>query len=140
MSQLEEELALKNEIILGVNQFKQVTMQNDLLGLALNIQTLLVTPPNTYPSDPDFGVGISSYKFEYARQEDLNEISTKIKDQQAKYIPSNMIRDIKVEFLKHKDIGFYSLGIMILMSNNDSAIIVVDQNGKNGKIFSKIYF
>jgi len=130
----------KKEFLLEFDQFKNVRNETGFIALALNVQTLLLTNKNTLPSDPSFGVGIKNFKFEYADTAELNTIKSEIGTQYSKYIDNPNVRSIEVEFLKHKDEGFTSLGVMILLNDGSNPILVFDRNKKTGTIFSKIYF
>lgn len=134
-----KEYAFMNEVVLSVNAFKEVTTEKGLNGLALNIRNLLLTRPNTYPSDPDYGVGIQDYRFETITETVLSEITQKIKEQQNTYIPSENIYEIRAELLPTSNSGIKTLGVLVTLRNGENIAVTFEQNKSNMKVVSQIY-
>jgi len=51
-----------------------------------NVKTILMTSPGERIWDPDFGVGVRNYLFEYATSDIKRELTGKIKEQFKKYM------------------------------------------------------
>ena len=61
-----------------------------------NLKMLLLTNPGERVMEPDFGVGLNQYLFEYFTQSTYEKIETRIKEQVATYMPA--IRITKIDF------------------------------------------
>jgi len=136
---------LKNEFFLSIDDFGNVSSYDGLPALARLIQRLIIMQPMSYPDEPDMGVGIANYEFEFMDKLTLSEIEEKIKTQIDKYIPNSNINSILVEGIVDEKTNQKSIiGVLINLStnknyNSDSMILTFDKVGKRGKIESKIY-
>ena len=71
------------------------TLHKDLLGvIKQNFKMLILTIPGERIMNPDFGVGIQKYLFENDTMELRSRISTRIKDQVARYMPFLKVKDV----------------------------------------------
>lgn len=84
----------------SLDDYSKVDSEVGLMGLAIKLQNLILTEPNTYPSSSDFGVGIGLYLFEKANENTFSEIKTKINEQISKYLPDAPIQEIILESAK----------------------------------------
>lgn len=133
--------AKKNEFILKVNEFQKVDNIDGLLAIARLVQTLLFLKPGTYPNDPEIGIGIENYKFEWGDEKTIEMIKEKITEQVHKYIPSSSITDILVG-VRASDASNTGqkncLVIKIAFSNGRDVLISLDTLNDKGKLVSKI--
>jgi phage baseplate assembly protein W len=67
--------------------FKEVARQN--------LKMLLLTVPGERIMDPSFGVGIKKYLFEFNGAQTYSDISSRIHQQVARYMPYIAITDLK---------------------------------------------
>jgi len=61
-----------------------------------NLKMLLLTNPGERVMEPDFGVGLNQYLFEYFTPSTYEKIETRIREQVATYMPA--IRITKIDF------------------------------------------
>lgn len=141
---IEIDECLKKEFVLDINSFGTTTNVEQLGGLARMIQTLMLLKPGTYPNHPEMGIGIEDYKFEFLDETTLADISERANSQIKKYIPSNLINDVKVGKVdntlekKNNTIGLL-VNLISNLNGRDNIIITFSDLGKKGKIESKIY-
>jgi hypothetical protein len=64
-------------------------------ALKQNFKTLILTNPGERVMEPNFGVGIKQYLFNNFSSDSRSLISSKIREQAAKYMPSISILDIQ---------------------------------------------
>jgi hypothetical protein len=62
---------------------------SDELAVMLAVKNLLLGAPGNWPFDPDMGIDIEQYQFEFADSTSLNKIKRKVNSQINKYIPSD---------------------------------------------------
>lgn len=142
---------IKDELILELNEYNRTKTASDAYALALLIQNLCLTVPGTNPSDPEMGIGIERYLFEFLDKETLDEIRGRIKSQIDKYIPNNNVMEIVVEKLENVFGKENTLGIMFKLEPNftktsprepknlDEKVILLFNKVKNdSNIISKI--
>jgi len=132
----------KIEHKLEVNNFKTSAHLTNLHALATLVQTLIIMEPKSYPNQPEMGVGIKNYQFEYLDDVTINEIKYKILDQLDKFLPNTIIEDVIVQKLKSRNDLKNTLGIMITLADpiqgaNDF-VLTFTQEIKSSKIFSEI--
>lgn len=87
---------LRDELILGFNNFKEPDTKENYMALAQKILNLLLLEPGTYPDSPEMGINISKYQFELLTPDILSSIQNDINTQVNRYIPSNNIQKIAV--------------------------------------------
>jgi len=142
LNEIEE--CLKNECFLQINDFGSVSMYGDLTALARLIQRLIIMHPMSYPDEPEMGVGIESYEFEFMDNITLSELTDKIKNQIDKYIPNSFIGNILVDVIDTDKSGKKNtIGVLVNLTktkdDKNNMILTFDKVGKTGKIESKIY-
>lgn len=76
----------KAELKLEINAFDNPTRLNDLKAWSQLLLNLLFLRPGTYPSQPEMGIDIKNYQYDFI-DEAINEISGKIITQQQLYLP-----------------------------------------------------
>jgi len=135
---------LKKEFFLNIDDFGSVSTYGELPALARLVQRLIIMEPKSYPDDPDMGVGISNYEFEFLDAITINELTLKISTQINKYIPNNNIDSVIVEAIANDKTGVNNtIGILINfvkdIEGKSNMILTFDKVGKTGKIDSKIY-
>jgi len=100
--------------------------------------------PMSYPDDPDMGVGIENYEFEFMDRETLSDLNSRINNQINRYIPSINIANILVDIInndmdRHKN----KIGVLINFAKTkegrENMVLTFEKVGKTGKIESKIY-
>ena len=92
-----------SELDFCLNDFRQQKVLTDDDANVRLIQRLLVMKKGTYPSDPDMGVDISSYRFLDIDILVAGELKNTIRTQINKYVPRASINDIKISKLKYKN-------------------------------------
>jgi len=135
---------LKNEFFLSIDNFGTVSSYNELTALARLIQRLIIMQPMSYPDDPDMGVGITNYEFEFMDSHTIGELNAKIRAQINKYIPNSNIGSVIVEVIDNDKIGQKNtIGVLINLNKSkngkENMILTFEKVGKVGKIESKIY-
>lgn len=143
MSDIQE--CLKDEYILDIGSFDKVKSENDLIALAINIQTLLLLKPLTYPNHPDLGVGMSNYIFEVLDESTLYEIRNRISNQINKYIkPGDLLTKFEVDKAKNTNTGRENTIVVILYFNkkiiNDNIVYLSYSSDKKGTVYSRLYY
>jgi hypothetical protein len=138
----------KNEYLFDIDNFGQTQHYDGLIGLAIQCQRLLFIEPGSYPNNPELGVGLKSYQFEFLDDTTLNELSQKIKDQVAKYIPHKDNLEIQVKKISPNSGKLdNTIAIKFKMSYADSnkiktnEFIITAQQvaSKKSKVVSEIY-
>ena len=92
-----------SELDFCLNDFRQQKVLTDDDANVRLIQRLLIMKKGTYPSDPDMGVDISSYRFLDIDILVAGELKNTIRTQINKYVPRASINDIKISKLKYKN-------------------------------------
>lgn len=136
--------SLKKEFFLNIDNFGEVSTYDGLLSFARLVQRLIIMEPRSYPDDPDMGIGIGNYEFEFLDNITTSELSEKIKIQINKYIPNDCVDYIKVEAINDDRTGNKNtIGILVNFSNTingkNNVVFTFDKVGKTGKIESRIY-
>lgn len=76
----------RKEPLLEIDEYTKPAHREELVALAQTIQNLIIIEKGTMPNDPDFGVGLGSYIFEFMDSTTLNEMRISIEEQISKYI------------------------------------------------------
>lgn len=110
--------------------------QNKLLeGVKEEIQQLyqLITMyKGTDPLNPDKGVGIENYKYDYADNGILINLENEISEQIRKYTPY-LSAEIGCKAIKNVD-GDYILHVFIMLPNLETAVVDISTNGKGSSL------
>ena len=132
-------MSLKKEFLLEINEFNESKNYDGLLALAKLIQNLVIAEVGTYPNNPDLGIGIQQYKFEFLDDITINKIQSKIELQLAKYIPDSGVDNIVIE--KSND-NNNVLGIMFTLEQSiddeNAFILAFSQSKSSSEVVSKI--
>lgn len=113
--------ALRSETTYKVDDFNKGLVITGLDGLALKLQNLCLTRPDTLPNLDDFGLGIQDYLFELNDTATLAEIAVVIMEGVNKWIPDSAIQDVTVEKLEANALGNNSAGILVGFEIYDDA-------------------
>ena len=90
----------KNELVLEENNFHTLEQRTDKVALAQTIQNVLFFHKGTFPNQPELGVGIEDYLFEFANDETKNELDLKIKNQLNKFVPTTYNINFTLNYIK----------------------------------------
>lgn len=94
-----KEESTKREETFALNVFEETESYDGLIALASRIQTLLLMEPGHNPSAVDMGVGIRNFLMEAFDELTQQELLRNVQNQIAKFIPSNSIIDIDINFV-----------------------------------------
>lgn len=94
-----EYYSFNTELTLNRSSFNLLDCRLDKLALAQTIQNILIINPGTFPNQPELGVGIENYLFEFGESGTIDELRNKINEQKRRFIPStyNVEFDIKTK-------------------------------------------
>ena len=91
----------RKEPLLDIDQYTKPAHREELEALAQTIQNIIIMDKGTLPNDPEFGVGIGGYLFEFSDGQTLQKIRSEIEYQIATYVLNEGISiDVKVETVK----------------------------------------
>jgi phage baseplate assembly protein W len=99
----------------SLNGFREQKVIYDGEAYAQMIKRLLLMRKGTYPSIPDMGIGISTYRFQDIDQLAAGRLSSDIRAQLLAYIPGLPLETIDISKAKYK--GTYVLYIDIIISS-----------------------
>jgi phage baseplate assembly protein W len=129
------------ELLLAKSVYNTTAMRENLEALAQTIQNILIVETGTYPNQPELGVGIENYQFEFLDNITLTELKEKIDNNLKKFIPTYLTIDFDVDLIKN-NVGKNVLFFSFLVSGNQEYTSVGQINmlfGKdNGKVLSRI--
>lgn len=145
----------KDEITLNINSFDKEIILKDREALASMLRTLVIVKKGTYPNNPDFGVGIEDYLFDFLNDNKISELEDEIDNQIQKWIEKSPNLNIKTKIHKSKS---YSNGnycnlvlFFTITRNNDfeydnskiddyTITLYVTGDTQNRKVLSKLRF
>ena len=113
----------KKEVSLSVNNFNKEIFWEDREAISMIIKNIILTKPGTYPNNPDFGVGIEDYIFDFSTDNNLADIQFAINSQFEKWIklPENIYLSSKLKFSKTNTNGpFNNLVIFFTVTTNEN--------------------
>jgi hypothetical protein len=120
--------AVKDETTFDVDEFNKNKIVSSKGALALKLQNLCFTRPNTLPNLGDFGIGLQDYAFELNDQETFNAIQKIISDSVARWIPNAPISNVRIEQITSGDLNGRSQGFLVGFflgeSEDDNTIIL----------------
>jgi phage baseplate assembly protein W len=146
-SQRDEELktekyfTFKSELILAKNIYNTSARREQLEALAQTIQNMMIMETGTYPNQPELGVGIENYEFEFLDSTTLNSLKEKIDNNITKFIPTNITIDFDVDTIKNntgKNILFFTFLVSGNSAYTDTSQIGLLFGKDGGKVVSKI--
>jgi len=110
-------MKFKKELFLDVNNFIKPVERDDVVALAQVIQNLLIYEKGTFPNQPNLGIGISNYLFEFGDDQGIMELESEINRQINNFIDVfniNVQIDIKlIPNTKNKNINTLSIRFLI---------------------------
>ena len=109
----------KNEASLQINSFDKPEELTDVKAWSQLILNLIFLKPCTYPSLPEMGVGIENYQYEFL-EDTVNELSTKITEQQKTYLPDVPLSGIQISKMDHN--GEPILVIQLIFNTESGAV------------------
>lgn len=145
----------KDEVTLNINSFDKEIILKDREALASMLRTLVIVKKGTYPNNPDFGVGIEDYLFDFLNDNKISELEDEIDNQIQKWIDKSPNLNIKTKIHKSKS---YSNGnycnlvlFFTITRNNDfeydnskiddyTITLYVTGDTQNRKVLSKLRF
>lgn len=113
------------EFYLNLNKYNNVASEK--IALAQTIQNLCLIEPGTYPNNPELGVGIENYQFEFLDNNTLGEIKSKIDEQIAKFIITEYTIETNVMSNKIGERDFILISAIVSDPNSSSK----DSNDKD---------
>lgn len=137
--------SLKNEESYVASAFENSYKYNDLRGLALRFQDLLLMEKGTNPAAIDMGCAIRTYLFEYVDDITLEQMNALVSEQQKKYLPSDAIKSL--EFVRSpREDETNKLYLFVHLNKYDEdykvkyfAIGLASNSSKTSKVLSGLY-
>lgn len=145
----------KDEVTLNINSFDKEIILKDREALASMLRTLVIVKKGTYPNNPDFGVGIEDYLFDFLNDNKISELEDEIDNQIQKWIDKSPNLNIKTKIHKSKSYSNGNYCNLILFftvtRNNDfeydnskiddyTITLYVTGDTQNRKVLSKLRF
>lgn len=133
----------KDELLLAKSVFNTNAVRTKLEALAQVLQNIMIYEPGTFPNQPELGVGIENYQFEFLDDKTMSDLKSSIDNQINKFIPSDIKVEPKVESLLN-ELGKKILVVSFMItgledSNRPSEInMFFGKDKTNKKIISKI--
>lgn len=125
-------MAIKKELDLSLNNFKEQKTYSGAIGKAKDIQNLLFMKPGDFPSVPDMGINISSIRYKDIDSLTSGDLREKIRSQINKYITAVPLENIVIS--KAKINNTYVLFIDITLYADNQALDLtygIQQQGEN---------
>lgn len=137
--------SLKNEESYVASAFEDSYKYNDLRGLALKLQDLLLMEKGTNPAAMDMGCAIRTYLFEHVDDITLGEMNAMVSSQQRKYLPSDVIKSL--EFIRSpREDEPNKLYLFVHLNEYDEqyktkyfAVGLASSSSTTSKVFSELY-
>lgn len=135
----------KHEITFMMSAFNDTVKYTDIQAYALKLQELILMEAGTNPAAVGMGIGIRNYLFEFLDSITLENLAKITLEQQRKYLPSTLVKDIE-----YRSSGLKGERNMVHIfvylneydenySNNYFAIGVGIDASKTSKVLSQIY-
>lgn len=125
-------MAIKKELDLSLNNFKEQKTYSGAIGKAKDIQNLLFMKPGDFPSVPDMGINISSIRYKDIDSLTSGDLRETIRSQINKYITAVPLENIVIS--KAKINNTYVLFIDITLYADNQALDLtygIQQQGEN---------
>jgi RNA binding exosome subunit len=140
----EETPLFKDELLLAKSVYNTNAVRKNLEALAQVLQNIIIYEPGTFPNQPELGVGIESYQFEFLDEKTMTELKSRIDNQISKFIPSDIKIEPKVDTLMN-ELGKRILVISFRVNGLDNRAdsyseinMLFGKDKSNRKIISKI--
>ena len=121
----------KKELGIGLNAFNRPVEYSGIESWVRLFVQLLFTIPGTYPTDPELGIGIQTYRYEFF--DDIRtDLESKINYQKRTYLPDVPIGDVILSTDTYKGNMFIVLALKITASgyNTDTVWVAIDSAKK----------
>jgi hypothetical protein len=105
---------LIGELSFELNDFRQQKVLYDAEAYGNLSKRLMLMRKGTFPSDPDMGISIDSYRFHDLDMLAGGELKEIIRDQHQRYIPQLAIEDIKISTLNYGGMWVLYIDIVCL--------------------------
>lgn len=105
---------LIGELSFELNDFRQQKVLYDAEAYGNLSKRLMLMRKGTFPSDPDMGISIDSYRFNDLDSLVGGELKDIIRDQHQKYIPDLAIEDIVISTLNYGGMWVLYIDIVCL--------------------------
>jgi hypothetical protein len=125
------------------DQFRSSHSIEGLKAVAKRFQTLVIMEPGTIPNLVGAGCGIGRYLGEFQDQLTLDEVSSNVKNQIAKYLPDDPLSDVEIKYAEDKRDGKSILILFFSLSTGEKFAMTTKVEGVNPdgmKILSEFYF
>lgn len=132
-----------SEITCDVNSVGRTKVIDDkLLAFTTRLQTLLLMNKGTMPNDPDMGIGIKTYVYEFADGSTIATLRSEIDKQIKKYIPNPYPAVIDVEMANdphRKNAKIFVVAVKVNSEDRDgTTVAIIMRGGQGNKIVSSI--
>ena len=135
---------LKKELMMEITDFKTPRTADQKMCLARLIQNLIITEPNTYPTNPDLGVGIETYQFEIGDDLLLGNLRESIRRQIEMYVPkADLIKSMEVYKVRNRNSGVCTIVVSFQVDepgSDSDFLLVLNQSMTDRKVASQIVF
>jgi phage baseplate assembly protein W len=138
----QEAFIFEPELLLAKSVYNTNAQREHVEALAQTIQNIMIVETGTYPNQPQLGVGIENYEFEFLDNQTLTELKEKVDGNLKKFIPTFLTVNFEVDTIQNnmgKNILFFSF---LVSDNNNyygtSQINMLIGKEDNGKVISKI--
>jgi phage baseplate assembly protein W len=143
MNEVTISVPFKDELLLERNVYNTGASRTDLEALAQTLQNLLIIEPGTYPNQPELGVGIQNYEFEFLDDITLNELKSNIDKQITKFLPNNFYVEFDVstvtnELNKQVLVITFNVTADATLKQTSEITMLFANNKDTNKIISKI--
>mgnify|MGYP003135762391 FL=1 len=91
-------ISIQFPIEVGPNGFLSYTDDQTSEAIDQNLKFLLLTRPGTFFEEPEFGVGIQKFIFEFGTNQTLEDVKSLILRQARTYLPYLTLLDVAVTF------------------------------------------
>jgi len=139
---------ITRDVGLNLTEFNKLNYFTDTHAIARIIQNIIVTNPGTYPNNPDFGVGIEKYLFDFASKNTEANLRSEIKDQLNRWLVTNnnVVYNFELKYLKSDNNAYTHLVIIFNIYKEDitnqieehTFELLLTGDPDNKKIISKI--
>ena len=132
-----------SEITCDINSIgKTKTITDSLLSFTTRLQTILLMNKGTMPNDPDMGIGIKTYMYEFANGDTIATLKSEIDKQIQKYIPNPVPVVIDVEMANdphRQNAKIFVIAIKVNSEDRDGqTVAIIMRGGQGNKVVSKI--
>lgn len=128
-----------NEMDFTLDNFNEQKIYTGALAYAHKIKNLLFMRPGDFPSMPDAGINIQSYRYKGLDNLVSGELKEKISDQITKYITSIPNENIDVSVIRLNNDFFLVLKIILVETDKQIVYAIQQSKGELVNFNFKIY-